>query len=147
MMRNYTAHAIQSGLRSRHAVLLSRCCASATTTPSLIWEGWLRSLGLERWLGQLQGSRQRLFGFSRQPRLMTFHEDGGMWGPRRAITFGPRAPADGENGPGALNSLANLARKNRPGPGAVRCMPTFRPQVPKLVAPLTFRLDRDSQSV
>ena len=118
-----------------------------TTTPSLIWEGWLRSLGLERWLGQLQGSRQRLFGFSRQPRLMTFHEDRGMWGPRRAITFGPRAPADGENGPGALNSLANLARKNRPGPGAVRCMPTFRPQVPKLVAPLTFRLDRDSQSV
>ena len=38
---------------------------------------WLRSLDLESWLRQLKGSRQRLFGFSRQLRFMPFHEDGG----------------------------------------------------------------------
>jgi hypothetical protein len=39
--------------------------------------GWLRSLGLDRWLGQLEGSRQRLFSFSGELRLMSSHEDGG----------------------------------------------------------------------
>ena len=39
--------------------------------------GWLRSLGLERWLRQLKGARQRFFSFSRELRLMPSHEDGG----------------------------------------------------------------------
>jgi hypothetical protein len=80
-MRNYTAHAIQSGLRPRHAVLLSQCCASADYDAVIDMGGLAAEPGPRKVARQLQGSRQRLFGFSRQLRLMTFHEDGGMWGP------------------------------------------------------------------
>jgi hypothetical protein len=79
VMRNYTAHAIQSGLRPSHAVLLSGYVGDYDAIINM--GGLAAEPGPRKVARATQGVPTGLFGFSRQLRLMTFHEDAAGVGP------------------------------------------------------------------